>query len=62
MAREWWTLEHLPALEFGEGPTGRRARIRGGPDVWEIALLARDCGRDASPGVLRAGRGVIGQT
>ncbi len=51
VAREWWTLEHLPALEFRDGPTGRRARIRGGPDVWEVALLAREYGREV--GALR---------
>lgn len=46
VAREWWTFEHLPALGFRDGPTGRRARIRGGPDVWEVALLVREYGRD----------------
>lgn len=51
VAREWWTLQNLPALEFRDGASGRRARIRGGPDVWEVALLAREHGRD--PAALR---------
>lgn len=46
VAREWWTAEHLPAIEFRDGVTGRRARVRGGPDVWEIALLELEYGRD----------------
>lgn len=46
VAREWWTLHNLPHLEFREGPAGRRAGVRGGPDVWEIGLLARELGRD----------------
>lgn len=46
VAREWWTGEHLPLLEFRDGVTGRRAGIEGGPDVWEIALLAEEYGAD----------------
>lgn len=37
---EWWSLEHFPLLEFRDGVTGRRAGLRGGPDVWEIMLVA----------------------
>ncbi len=48
VAREWWTLQNLPHLHFRDGPDGRRAGIRGGPDVWEVALLVRDYGRDVS--------------
>lgn len=47
--------EGLRALEFDgvvfrDGPTGRRAGIVGGPDVWEIVAAlsdARENGRDA---------------
>jgi|1185.fasta_scaffold38015_1 uncharacterized protein (DUF433 family) len=46
IAEEWWTLEHFPAIEFRDGVTGRRASLRGGPDVWEIAMVARDLGDD----------------
>ena len=37
---EWWSLEHFPLLEFRDGVTGRRAGLRGGPDVWEVILVA----------------------
>jgi uncharacterized protein (DUF433 family) len=46
IAEEWWTLQHFPAIEFRDGVTGRRASIRGGPDVWEIVMVARDYGAD----------------
>ena len=42
IVEEWWTLQHLPALEFRDGISGRRAGLRGGPDVWEVAMVARD--------------------
>jgi hypothetical protein len=29
--------EELPGIVFRAGPTGRRAGVAGGPDVWEIA-------------------------
>ncbi|HSU15656.1 hypothetical protein [Longimicrobium sp.] len=46
IAEEWWTLEHFPAIEFRDGVTGRRASVRGGPDVWEIAMVERDYSND----------------
>jgi hypothetical protein len=39
VAEEWWTLENCPALEFRDDVSGRRAALRGGPDVWEVAQL-----------------------
>lgn len=48
IVEEWWTLQRFPHLEFRDGVTARRAGIRGGPDVWEVALVARDVGRDAA--------------
>ena len=27
---------HFPGIEYRDGPTGRRAGLAGGPDVWEI--------------------------
>jgi hypothetical protein len=30
-------IEEFPGILFRSGPTGRRAGIAGGPDVWEIA-------------------------
>jgi hypothetical protein len=39
---EWWITQTLPLLEFRNSPSGRRAAVRGGPDVWEIAMIARE--------------------
>lgn len=46
VAEEWWTYENCPHLEFRDGVAGRRAAIRGGPDVWEVAAIAADCGEN----------------
>lgn len=43
---EWWTARHLPAIEFREGPSGRRAAVEDGPEVWEIVSARRDYGDD----------------
>jgi hypothetical protein len=45
------TSEH-PGIMFRPGPTGRRAGLAGGPDVWEIVRAIRS-GR---PGPAAAGR------
>ena len=31
-----------PLITFRDGPTGRRAGLLGGPDVWEVALWVDD--------------------
>lgn len=46
IAEEWWALQNFPAIEFRDGVTGRRASVRGGPDVWEIVMVQRDYGDD----------------
>lgn len=35
-----------PGLVFREGPTGRRPRLAGGPDVWEVIETFLDEARD----------------
>lgn len=42
IAEEWWTVQQFPQIEFREGPAGRRAGLRGGPDVWEIEMVRRE--------------------
>jgi hypothetical protein len=37
--------EHL-GIVFRDGPTGRRAGLAGGPDVWEVIVVLRDFGQD----------------
>jgi hypothetical protein len=45
-------MREFPDVYFADGPTGRRARFRAGPDVWEILEPYLVAGRDWS--VLRA--------
>lgn len=37
LIEEGLRIEELPGIVFRTGPTGRRAGIAGGPDVWEVA-------------------------
>jgi hypothetical protein len=41
------SYEH-PGIVFRAGPTGRRASLQGGPDVWEV-ISALDAIRDEDP-------------
>jgi hypothetical protein len=41
------TREH-PLIAFKDGPAGRRARLAGGPDVWEVIGAIRSV-REAEP-------------
>lgn len=38
---ELWLKEQLSEITFEDGVAGRRARLRNGPDVWEIILVRR---------------------
>jgi hypothetical protein len=40
--------EH-PLITFRDGPTGRRAGLVGGPDVWEIAMSVEDLSTESDP-------------
>jgi hypothetical protein len=37
LIEEGLRIEQLPGIVFRSGPTGRRAGVAGGPDVWEVA-------------------------
>jgi uncharacterized protein (DUF433 family) len=37
-------MEAHPGIVFRPGPTGRRAGLKDGPDVWEIVSLYQDMG------------------
>jgi hypothetical protein len=39
-------MDEHPLIRFADGPAGRRARLVGGPDVWEVIAVARDNGGD----------------
>jgi hypothetical protein len=36
LIEEGLRIEELPGIVFRSGPTGRRAGLAGGPDIWEI--------------------------
>jgi hypothetical protein len=40
--KEALAVEAHPGIVFKPGPSGRRAALAGGPDVWEIASAVRD--------------------
>jgi hypothetical protein len=42
VTQEWWAMQQFPAISFHDGVSGRRARLRGGPDVWEVVSVWRD--------------------
>jgi hypothetical protein len=35
-------MDEHPLIRFADGPSGRRARLLGGPDVWEAIVVAKD--------------------
>jgi hypothetical protein len=37
--REWLDTADHPGVIFRDGPTGRRAALAAGPDVWEVAAV-----------------------
>jgi hypothetical protein len=41
-AEEGTRSEEHPLIVFRDGPTGRRAGLIGGPDVWEVAMWFDD--------------------
>lgn len=41
-AEEGTRRDEHPLITFRDGPTGRRAGLLGGPDVWEVAMWLED--------------------
>lgn len=39
-------MEDHPGIVFRDGPTGRRAGLAGGPDIWEVIATVRASGLD----------------
>jgi hypothetical protein len=48
-AEEGTRREEHPLITFRDGPTGRRAGVLGGPDVWEIAMWLEDLSQELDP-------------
>lgn len=54
-AEEGARRDEHPMITFRDGPTGRRAGVVGGPDVWEVAMWLDDLATEHDPaGVLAA--------
>jgi hypothetical protein len=50
VVHEWLAAGRTPAIEFRDTALGRRAALRGGPEVWEVAAVAGSA-RELSTGV-----------
>jgi hypothetical protein len=48
-AEEGARREEHPLITFRDGPTGRRAGLLGGPDVWEVAMWMEDLAAEVDP-------------
>ena len=58
-AEEGARRDEHPLITFRDGPTGRRAGLVGGPDVWEVALWLEDLADEANPAASLVGDGVV---
>ena len=52
--------EEFPGIVFRSGPTGRRAGVAGGPDVWEIVRGLKGTAREGGRDPIEAIAGVTG--
>lgn len=48
-AEEGARRDEHPLITFRDGPTGRRAGLIGGPDVWEVAMWLDDLASQPDP-------------
>jgi hypothetical protein len=48
-AEEGVRRDEHPMVTFRDGPTGRRAGLIGGPDVWEVVLWTQDLSGERDP-------------
>lgn len=53
-AEEGARRDEHPLITFRDGPTGRRAGVVGGPDVWEIAMWLEDLSAEENPAAVLA--------
>jgi hypothetical protein len=58
-AEEGSRREEHPMITFRDGPTGRRAGLINGPDVWEIAMWVDDLADVKDPAKTLAADGVV---
>ena len=48
-AEEGVRRDEHPLITFRDGPTGRRAGLVGGPDVWEVVMWVDDLSGESDP-------------
>jgi hypothetical protein len=58
-AEEGARRDEHPMITFRDGPTGRRAGLIGGPDVWEVAMWLEDLGPVNDPADELAADGIV---
>jgi hypothetical protein len=58
-AEEGARRDEHPLVTFRDGPTGRRAGLVGGPDVWEVAMWIDDLGSSKDPPAKLAADGIV---
>ncbi len=58
-AEEGARRDEHPMITFRDGPTGRRAGLIGGPDVWEVAMWIDDLGPVKDPAAELAADGIL---
>lgn len=58
-AEEGARRDEHPLITFRDGPTGRRAGVVGGPDVWQIAMWLDDLGPIDDPVTELVGDGIV---
>lgn len=58
-AEEGARRDEHPMITFRDGPSGRRAGLIGGPDVWEVAMWIDDLGSVQEPAAELASAGVV---
>jgi hypothetical protein len=58
-AEEGARRDEHPMITFRDGPTGRRAGLIGGPDVWEVAMWLEDLGAVEDPAGELATDGIV---
>lgn len=58
-AEEGARRDEHPLITFRDGPTGRRAGLVGGPDVWEVALWLEDLAAEEEPAGMLAADGAV---
>jgi hypothetical protein len=58
-AEEGARRDEHPLITFRDGPTGRRAGLVGGPDVWEVAMWLEDLADEPDPAAALAEDGLV---